>query len=205
MRILLNISCCCEPNSTWRVLQYIVLSDVIKSLRKMSVSKKQSKNWTDQKDKKGDIWGIFAHLTSSQNFISTDLPSLRTQSSIRVLMPLPHTALGLSWHVLQSEEKHNIFTFIFLAVNVYKTGNLNASEYLIKTCQAEIPTTQTISYNLVLVILFIKYKPSWGDKEEGGGRDGGSVRDKGRGIGWIKMFLQPVLYTDLSCKIMIMQ
>lgn len=35
-------------------------------------------------------------LTSRQNFRSTDLPSLRTQSSMRVLMPLPHTALSLS-------------------------------------------------------------------------------------------------------------
>lgn len=50
-------------------------------------------------------------LTSSQNFISTDLPSLRTQSSIRVLMPLPHTALELSWHVLQSEDiKYSVYS-----------------------------------------------------------------------------------------------
>lgn len=42
------------------------------------------------------------YCTSSQNLRSTDLPSLRTQSSMRVLMPLPHTARSLSWHVLQS-------------------------------------------------------------------------------------------------------
>lgn len=40
--------------------------------------------------------------TSVQNLRSTDLPSLRTQSSMRVLMPFPHTALSLSWQVLQS-------------------------------------------------------------------------------------------------------
>lgn len=44
-------------------------------------------------------------LTSSQYFRSTDLPSLRTQSSILVLMPFPQTAFSLSWHVLQSERK----------------------------------------------------------------------------------------------------
>lgn len=41
-------------------------------------------------------------LTSLQNLRSTDFPSLRTQSSMRVLMPFPHTALSLSWQVLQS-------------------------------------------------------------------------------------------------------
>lgn len=44
-------------------------------------------------------------LTSSQYFGSTDLPSLRTQSNILVLMPFPQTALSLSWHVLQSARK----------------------------------------------------------------------------------------------------
>lgn len=44
-------------------------------------------------------------LTSSQYFRSTDLPSLRTQSNILVLMPFPQTAFSLSWHVLQSERK----------------------------------------------------------------------------------------------------
>lgn len=43
--------------------------------------------------------------TSSQYFRSTDLPSLRTQSNILVLMPFPQTAFSLSWHVLQSERK----------------------------------------------------------------------------------------------------
>lgn len=46
-------------------------------------------------------------LTSLQNLRSTDLPSLRTQSSMRVLKPLPHTALSLSWQVLQSVNSHN--------------------------------------------------------------------------------------------------
>lgn len=44
-------------------------------------------------------------LTSSQYFRLTDLPSLRTQSNILVLMPFPHTAFSLSWHVLQSERE----------------------------------------------------------------------------------------------------
>lgn len=44
-------------------------------------------------------------LTSSQYFRSTDLPSLRTQSNILVLMPFPQTAFSLSWHVLQSKRK----------------------------------------------------------------------------------------------------
>lgn len=44
-------------------------------------------------------------LTSSQYFRLTDLPSLRTQSSILVFMPLPQTAFSLSWHVLQSGRK----------------------------------------------------------------------------------------------------
>lgn len=40
--------------------------------------------------------------TSLQKLRSTDLPSLRTQSNMRVLIPFPHTALSLSWQVLQS-------------------------------------------------------------------------------------------------------
>ena len=40
--------------------------------------------------------------TSLHSLRSTDLPSLRTQSSMRVLRPAPHTALSLSWQVLQS-------------------------------------------------------------------------------------------------------
>lgn len=40
--------------------------------------------------------------TSLQKLRSTDLPSLRTQSSMRVFIPLPHTARSLSWQVLQS-------------------------------------------------------------------------------------------------------
>lgn len=42
------------------------------------------------------------YLTSLQKLRSTDFPSLRTQSSMRVFKPLPHTALSLSWQVLQS-------------------------------------------------------------------------------------------------------
>ena len=48
------------------------------------------------------LTGNAALPTSLQNLRSTDLPSLRTQSSMRVLMPFPHTALLLSWQVLQS-------------------------------------------------------------------------------------------------------
>lgn len=48
------------------------------------------------------LTGNATQLTSLQNLRSTDLPSLRTQSSMRVLMPFPHTALSLSWQVLQS-------------------------------------------------------------------------------------------------------
>lgn len=48
---------------------------------------------------------MFCDLTFWQNFRSTDLPSLRTQSSSRVLIPSPHVALGASWHVLHSARK----------------------------------------------------------------------------------------------------
>lgn len=55
-------------------------------------------------------WRLFLScLTFWQNFRSTDLPSLRTQSSIRVLIPSPHMAFALSWHVLHSVEKELIY------------------------------------------------------------------------------------------------
>lgn len=54
----------------------------------------------------GGKWpALKTHVQTSWQYLrSTDLPSLLTQSSILVFRPIPHTALALNRHVLQSSK-----------------------------------------------------------------------------------------------------
>lgn len=88
----------------------------------------------------GGKWpALKTHVQTSWQYLrSTDLPSLLTQSSILVFRPIPHTALALNRHVLQSS-KTNTHTQILSSgfssklLNIYVRLLVSSREESLKT------------------------------------------------------------------------